>query len=58
MWTVTTERIAGKVSYYLENSETGERLKTHDCERWARQSANELNEKELDTGKKAYGWRE
>ena len=46
MWIVTCEMVRGVLEYYVEHKETGERKGTFDCERWAQEFANALNERE------------
>lgn len=43
MWVVIAEYIMGKLMYYVENTETGKRYKTYDCQVWAQKAADELN---------------
>ena len=43
MWTVTCELVRGVLEYYVENTVTGERKGTFDCERWAEEFAKALN---------------
>lgn len=38
----------GVLEYYLENTETGERRGTYDCEAWAQRDADKLNEGDID----------
>ena len=46
MWTVTCEFVRGVLTYFVENSKTGERRGSFDCEPWAREMADELNREE------------
>ena len=43
MWIVTCEMVRGSLEYYVQNSDTGEKKGTFDCEKWAQEFANELN---------------
>lgn len=43
MRTVTCDYVKGVLTYFVENSETGERRGTFDCEPWAKEFADELN---------------
>ena len=45
-WIVTCEMVRGVLSYFVENSLTGERCGSFDCEPWAQEMANELNREE------------
>ena len=43
-WTVTSDYDKrGTLSYFVEDSVTGERKGTFDCEQWAKEMAEELN---------------
>ena len=42
-WTVTSDYVKGGLTYFVENTETGERRGCFDCEPWASEMANELN---------------
>jgi len=46
MWTVTCEIVKGKLEYYVENTATGERIGTYDCEPWAQRDAEERNKRD------------
>lgn len=48
IWIVTCEMHRGVLDYYFENSETGERRGTYDCEAWAQRDADKLNEGDID----------
>lgn len=43
MWIVTCDYVHGVLTYFVENTETGERRGQFDCEPWAQEFANELN---------------
>lgn len=43
LWIVTTDYVRGVLAYFVENIATGERRGTFDCERWAKEFADELN---------------
>ena len=43
MWVVIAEYKRGIMSYTVENTETGERRGTFDCQPWAQAMADELN---------------
>lgn len=45
-WIVTCEMVRGVLNYFVENSLTGERRGSFDCEPWAQEMANELNRQE------------
>ena len=48
MWTVTSDYVKGRLTYFVEHKETGERRMMSDCEQWASRYASELNEREQD----------
>lgn len=43
VWTVTCDYVKGVLTYFVENTITGERRGTFDCEAWAKEMARELN---------------
>ena len=44
MWEVKCDyERPGVIGYFVENTETGERRGTFDCEEWAQEFADELN---------------
>ena len=43
MWIVTCDYVRGILTYFVENTVTGERRGQFDCEPWAQEFANELN---------------
>lgn len=51
MWVVESDFVrSGVIGYYAKNVETGERIKTADCELWASIFVNKLNEMEEKGG--------
>ena len=49
MWQVMCDyERPGVLAYFVENEETGERMGTFDCEKWAQEFADELNRREQD----------
>lgn len=42
-WIVTCDYVRGKLTYFVEHKETGERRGSFDCELWAQEMADELN---------------
>ena len=44
MWIVTCDYVRGILTYFVENTETGERRGQFDCEPWAQEFADELNQ--------------
>ena len=43
MWVVIAEYKQGVLSYIVENTKTGERRGTYDCQPWAQAMVDELN---------------
>ena len=43
MWTVTTDHVRGELTYFVEDSRSGERRGQFDCRTWADKMARELN---------------
>ena len=46
MWTVICDFVKGTLTYFVENSETGERRGEFGCQPWAEEFARELNREE------------
>ena len=48
VWTVTSDYVKGVLTYFVENTITGERRGTFDCQPYAEEMARELNRKGVE----------